>query len=189
MILESIVTTLNDDGSLNVSPMGPMIADDPADGFELRPFSTSQTLQNLIARPQGVMHVTDDVLLFAQAAIGVPNPLPPTHAAETIAGEILSDACRAYEFKMSFADTTAQRANLKCEVTRQHRLRDFWGFNRAKHAVLESAILATRLAFLPADEITDQFQRMHIIVEKTGGASELAAMDLLQAFVDRGGNI
>ena len=38
--------------------------------FVLRPFHTSTTYHNLKARGEGVLHVTDDVLLLAQTAIG-----------------------------------------------------------------------------------------------------------------------
>ena len=75
MILEGIVTTVNADGTLNISPMGPTIADDvqsdgKIDQFVLRPFDTSTTFANLKRTRAGVLHVTDDVLLFARAAIG-----------------------------------------------------------------------------------------------------------------------
>ena len=74
-ILEGIVTTLNRDDSVNLSPMGPIV-DSQFNTLVLRPFRLSQTYNNLRRTGQGVFHVTDDVTLIAQAAIGVPNPLP-----------------------------------------------------------------------------------------------------------------
>ena len=78
MILEGIVTTLNDDATLNIAPMGPRV--DPGTNlarFELRPYRSSTTYHNLKARGEGVFHVTDDVLLLAQTAIGVAvSPAP-----------------------------------------------------------------------------------------------------------------
>ncbi len=96
MILEGIVTTLSLEGALNVAPMGPWIDPDLSMAqFVLRPFHTSTTYQNLKARGEGVFHVTDDVLLLAQTAIGAdPFPAPATRAADLIAGKVLSDACR-----------------------------------------------------------------------------------------------
>ena len=41
------------------------------------------------------------------------------------------------------------------KLPQQHH-REFFGFNRAKHAVLEAAILATRVELLPADEILSE---------------------------------
>ena len=63
-------------------------------------------------------------------------------------------------------------------------MRDFWGFNRGKHAVLEAAILATRLDFLPAQEIEEQYIRLATIVNKAGGAKEKSAFQLLSNFVN-----
>ena len=92
-ILEGIVTTLNVDGSVNISPMGPIV-DDALDRLWLRPFKTSTTYQNLKRTGRGVFHVTDDVELLAQAAVGQPSSLP--RYAATPAGDVLihADACR-----------------------------------------------------------------------------------------------
>jgi hypothetical protein len=62
-----------------------------------------------------------------------------------------------------------------------HRGRDWFGFHRARHAVLEAAILATRFHLLPADEIAREFARLKVIVDKTAGPAELEAFALLDA--------
>ncbi len=187
MILEAIITTTNDDGSMNVSPMGPLIEDnnDPSGEFELRPFDTSRTFANLQQRPFGVLHVTDDVMLFARAAIGQLNSLPLSRPAEkNPAGFILQDACRWHEFQAVFFDTAEPRKNIRCRTVASGRQRDFWGFNRAKFAVLEAAILATRVNFLPVGEIEGQLPRLKTIVEKTGGDMETRAFALIEQFID-----
>lgn len=184
MILESIVTTLNEDGSPNLSPMGPTVTEN-LDAFELRPFNTSRTFANLKRTKSGVLHVTDNVELFARAAIGQLESLPEFFAAEKVSGRVIADSCRWYEFVVEFIDETGPRMNLNCRTVHAGRNRDFWGFNRAKHAVLEAAILATRLDFLPADEIRDQFVRLQSTVNKTGGPQEHVAFELLSEFVGR----
>ena len=189
MILESIVTTINDDATVNISPMGPRILHASDNGtfqhFELRPFDTSTTFANLKRARAGVLHIDDDVDLFARAAVGKISgySLPALIPAEKVDGKIIKTACRAYEFKVNFIDETGSRMSLNCEVVSTHRQRDFFGFNRAKHAVLEAAILATRLDFLPAEEISEQFRRLKVIVEKTAGPSESRAFDYLEQFV------
>ena len=182
MILESIVTTVNEDGSLNISPMGPTVNEDLSQ-FTLRPFDTSTTFANLKRNQVGVMHVTDDVLLFARAAIGVGSVEPPTRDAESIEGKVLMGVCRYYEFRVEFIDETGPRMSLNCTTVRAGRLRDFWGFNRAKHAVLEAAIIATRIDFLPAQEIDNAMVRLQTIVDKTAGPQEAEAMKLLVDFI------
>ena len=63
------------------------------------------------------------------------------------------------------------------------RLRDFFGFNRAKHAVVEAAILATRIGILDADHIRGEFERLAVLVEKTGGHQERRAFAFLQSYL------
>ncbi len=185
MILEGIVTTLNDDATLNIAPMGPRV--DPSANlarFELRPYRSSTTYRNLKARGEGVFHVTDDVLLLAQTAIGLAvAPVPVTRPADVIAGRILLDACRYYEFRVAELDDREERTTIVAETTAQGRLRDFFGFNRARHAVLEAAILATRSEILPLDEMLAEFRKLAVLVDKTGGPRERAAFTLLHRHV------
>lgn len=182
MILEAIVTTINDDGTPNISPMGPTVNDASLKTFELRPFPTSRTFANLKRTKMGVLHITDDVEMFALAALGSLNT-PPLQDASRVTGKIISDSCRWFEFQVEFIDETGPRISLNCRTVHQGRMRDFWGFNRAKHAVIEAAILATRIDFLPAEEVRDQFTRFESIIIKTGGEQEKSAFDRLSQFV------
>lgn len=182
MILETIVTSSNLDGSTNVSPMGPRVENGMA-SFQLRPFNTSTTFANLKRTRAGVLHITDDVALFAKSAIGKLSELPALQPAVEVTGQIIVDACRWYEFVVEYVDETGPRMNLNCRTVTRGRGRDFIGFNRAKHAVLEAAILATRLDFLPAQEIHEQFLRFRSAVEKTGGEQEISAFNLLADYV------
>ncbi len=178
MILEGLVTTLSSDGSVNISPMGPRV-ELPLTRFVLRPYPTSTTYRNLKRTGQGVLHVTDDVELLAQAAVGVPNPLPPMEPATAVEGRILTGACRWYAFRVESLDESRERTEIDCNVVDSGVQREFFGFNRAKHAVLEAAILATRTDFLPGDQILAEFDRLRIMIEKTGGPAEQRAFDFL----------
>ena len=182
MILEGIVTTRDAAGGVHVAPMGPIV-DERMATLRRRPFQTSQTYANLKARGCGVFHVVDDVLLLARAAIGqLPEP-PPTFPATKVPGEVLSQACRWYEFQVEEFDDSRERADLLARVVHVGRLRDFVGFNRAKHAVLEAAILATRTHLIPRQEILSEFARLKTLVDKTAGPQEIEAFALLERFV------
>jgi hypothetical protein len=185
VILEGIVTTLSSEGVLNIAPMGPKLGPDLSmRRFELRPYRTSTTFRNLKASGEGIFHVTDDVLLLAQTAIGVKvTPPPKLRPADVVSGSILEAACRYYEFRVVELDDQAERTRLLVQTVAEGRLRDFLGFNRARHAVVEAAILATRTAFLPQAEILAEFQRLATIVSKTGGPAEDAAFQLLKEYV------
>jgi hypothetical protein len=181
-LLEGIVTTLNFDGTPHVTPIGPIV-DAGFTRLLLRHYHTSTTYQNLKRTRQGVLHVTDDVELFARAAVGQLAELPRLVAAKAIDGVILEDACRWYAFRVISIDDAGERTEIVAETVDQGRLRDFFGFNRAKHAVIEAAILATRIDFLEARHIQEEFERLAGPVTKTGGHQERNAFDFLKQFV------
>lgn len=184
MILEGLITTINDGGSVNLSPMGPVV-NEAMTHCVLRPFKTSRTYHNLVQRREAVFHVTDDVELIAQSAVAVPDPFPEMKPAEIISGWIIKDACRWYALQLRSLDDERERSEIVCEVVGQGRVRDFFGFNRAKHAVLEAAILATRTKILNGDEIVSEMMRLERIVGKTAGEKELRAFQFLQGYIHR----
>ncbi len=184
MILEGIVTSIDPAGLVNFAPMGPYV-EASFETLRLRPYKTSRTFQNLKANGQGVFHVVDDVLLLAQAAIGSLNQLPDIFPAEKIKGQVIKSACRWYEFEVTELDESQDRTNIIARVVHMGRLRDFVGFNRAKHAVLEAAILATRVHLLKRDYIVQEYDRLQVPLEKTAGAAELEAFALLRDFIQR----
>jgi hypothetical protein len=183
MILEGLVTTAGADGAMHLAPMGPRVEPDWS-GFLLRPFPTSQTYRNLKAHGEGVLHVTDDVLLLAQAAVGR-AALPSSRPAERVRGFVLTGACRFYEFVVRSIDESQERVQIRTEVVHRGTFREFFGLNRAKHAVVEAAILATRLHLLPIEEIRAEYRKLRVLVEKTGGPAEHAAFDFLTEHVER----
>jgi hypothetical protein len=184
MILEGIVTTRNADGTVNISPMGPRV-DESMERLLLRPYQTSTTYQNLKRTGNGVFHVTDDVFLLAQAAVGQPEPLPTLLPVEAVDCPMLADACRWYAFRVESLDDRHDRTAIVARVIDRGTIREFFGFNRAKHAVIEAAILATRTQFLPTDEINADFDRLAVLVEKTGGPREQEAFEFLRQHVHR----
>jgi len=184
VILEGIVTTVSPEGTVNIAPMGPEIGP-TMERFLLRPFRTAQTYRNLKAHGEGVLHVTDDVLLLAKAALGSVDPLPPLSPAKCVRGFVLQNSCRFYEFRVASIDDREERTRIVAEVLNSGRLRDFFGFNRAKHAVVEAAILATRTAFLPLAEIEAEYRKLAVIVSKTGGPDEEQAFALLRDHIAR----
>ena len=182
MILEGIVTTLNADGTVNISPMGPEV-DESMRQLVLKPYRTSTTYDNLKRTGQGVFHVTDDVELLAHAAVGAPDPLPELIACKSVEGRILAGACRWYALRVLSLDDRQDRTRIVCDVVDQGHLRDFFGFNRAKHAVLEAAILATRTSFLNPDDVLQELDRLRPAIGKTGGPAEQRAFQFLHDHV------
>lgn len=188
MILEGVVTTRNADGSVNIAPMGPKLrlAEDGQPQFHrflLRPFKSSLTFQNIARDRCGVLHVTDDVLLIAKAAVLDVFELPPLVPAERVAGEVLADCCRFYEFVVDDFDDSSERSSIEVHVVRERFVREFFGLNRAKHAVVEAAILATRKHMLPLEVLNADLERLRPLIDKTGGPREREAFLLLERFI------
>jgi uncharacterized protein len=183
LVLEGIVVTLDAAGRHNIAPMGPRV-DRQITRLLLRPFPTSHTYQNLKATRSGVFHITDDVELMAQAAIGRLDPPPSLTPIETFPCPRLTDGCRWFAFQAESFDESAKRVSINCPIVASGEVRPFFGFNRAKHAVLEASILATRLGILPNDEIRLEMQRLAVLVEKTAGLQERRAFELVQNYVN-----
>lgn len=174
MIIESIFTTLAADGTLNCAPMGVEWGEDT---IVVKPFLETTTFKNLRDTGAGVVNLTDDVMLFAQAALA--NPVFPHGPATAVKGAVLEAACSWRELSVVSIDDTPPRSRIVTRVVHRGSRRDFLGFNRARHAVLEAAILATRLHLLPASEITQELARLQVIVDKTAGPREREAMALV----------
>ena len=185
VILEAIITTMNDDGSANISPMGCLV-DQEITSLVLRPYKSTRTFANLKRQGIGVLHVTDDVELIARAAVGQLNPPPKMVVHRDTGATILANCCRWYAFRATTIFDESDRTTVECEVTHQGRIRDFFGFNRAKYAVVEAAILATRLHILKPEDIRSQLKRLAEPVKKTAGDQERRAFDFLCAYIENG---
>ena len=104
-----------------------------------------------------------------------------------VAGRVLLSSARHHEFRVVRLDDSDERTTIEVETVHSGRLGDLFGLNRARFAVVEAAILATRLGLIPADEIRAAFDRLQPLVDKTGGPAEREAFDLLRAHIETGG--
>jgi len=178
VIVETIVTTVAADGTPNFAPMGVEWGDE---AIVLKPFLDTTTYRNIAASRAAVVNLTDDVRIFARAAIS--NPQYESGPATLVRGVVLADCCSWRELEVQAIDTTPPRSRIAMAVVHRGTRREFIGFNRAQHAVLEAAIYATRLHLLPRSFIDSELARLQVIVDKTAGPRELEAMALLAAHV------
>jgi hypothetical protein len=182
VIIETIVTTVSGDGEVNCAPMG--VEWDPAatgDTIVLKPFLETATYRNVVATHAAVVNVVDDVRVFARAAIS--NPTYTTEPASVVRGVVLADACSWRELVVRGIDSTPPRSRIETAVVHRGVRREFIGFNRARHAVLETAIYATRVHLLEASFLQAELARLQVIVDKTAGPREFEAMALLADFI------
>src|ERR671930_781075 len=156
-IVETVTTTINPDGTVNCAAMGVEWGDEI---IVIKPYRATRTLRNLQATGAAVVNLTDDILLFAQAALG--DPQPPTRRAAAIDGAILADACSWREVTVEAIDTSGPRARVTTRIVARGAGREFLGFNRARHAVLEASITASRARWLPSAEIRAELDRLQV---------------------------
>jgi len=167
MIIESIVTTQARDGTVHIAPMGVIWRDETP---VLAPFRPSTTLDNLAAHPFAVINHTDDVRIFAGCLTGRRDW--PTRAAEKVLGHVLIDALSHQEVAVDRRDEDETRPRFSCHVVHAANHRAFAGFNRAQAAVIEAAILVSRLHILPADKVEREIAYLEIAIGKTAGPRE-----------------
>ena len=180
MIVESIVTTLGADGSVNCAPMGVEWGEAV---IVLKPFLETATYRNVLATGAAVVNLVDDARVFARAAIS--NPEYPTVPADVVRGVVLSDCCSWRELTVRSIDSTPPRSRIETSVVHRGVRREFIGFNRARHAVLEAAIYATRLHLLERAFLESEMARLQVIVDKTAGPDEREAMALLTEYMHK----
>jgi hypothetical protein len=174
MIRETIVTTASQDGRVHVAPLGLI-----ADGAEwiIAPFSPSTTLDNLRAVPFAVASHTDDVRVFAGCLTGRHDW--PTVPSGHVPVPRLAGALAHEELAVVRVTEDAQRPRFHCRVVHRCSHAAFAGFNRAQAAVIEGAILVSRLHMLPRDRIAREMAALEIVVDKTAGDAEREAWSWL----------
>jgi hypothetical protein len=147
----------------------------------LKPFLDTATYRNVSATRAAVVNLVDDVRIFARAAIS--NPTYPTEPAAVVKGVVLTECCSWREVEATSIDSTPPRSRIETTVVHRGVKREFIGFNRARNAVLEAAIYATRVHLLSRDFIDIEMQRLQVIVDKTAGPEEHEAMTLLAEYI------
>lgn len=179
LIRETIVITASREGRAHIAPIG-LIAE--RDDWIIAPFRPSTTLDNLVAVPFATANNTDDVRVFAGCLTG--RFTWPTVAAEEVPVPRLADALSHIELAVMDVQEDPQRPRLRCRVVRSISHAPFQGFNRAQSAVLEAAILVSRLHMLPRERIERELAYLRSAVEKTAGAREIEAWGWLMQKVE-----
>jgi hypothetical protein len=170
LIVETIVTTKNAKGEVHIAPLG-LIAEGA--NWALAPFRPSRTLDNLREVPFAVASHTDDVRVFAGRLTGRKDWA--TRPAEKVDGAVLGTAVSHWELAVDRVTEDDLRPRFSCRLVHAASHRPWGGFNRAQAAVLECAVLVSRLKMLPVDKIEAELKYLEIAVSKTASERELEA--------------
>jgi hypothetical protein len=182
-IVETIITTMNPRGEFHVAPLG-LIRE--GEHWIIGPFKPSTTLDNLRANPTFTASHTDDVRVIAGCVTGRKDW--PTVDAARILGGRLKDCVSHWELKVDRIIEDELRPRFFCKIVHQETHKGWEGYSRAQAAVIELAVLTTRLHMLPAEKIDAELKYLEIAITKTAGERELQAwgwlMDKVSAWRD-----
>ena len=180
MIQESLVTTVNAQGVAHIAPMGVHVVQNQ---FVILPFKPAQTLSNLLESKTAVINYCDDVRIFAGCLTGRRDW--PLLAAERVRGNYLAAALAHTEVVLERVEDDELRPKLFCKAVHSVNHLPFQGFNRAQFAVLEAAILVSRLGRLPWEKIAAELDYLRIGLEKTAGEREWQAWGWLMELIEQ----
>lgn len=176
MIFESIVTTISAEGVAHIAPLGVHTHER---GFVIAPFRPSRTLENISATRCAVINACDDVRVFAGCLTGRKDWA--TEPAQHVRAPRLSAAIAHQEVEVvSVENAESERPRFICTVRHSAQHSAFRGFNRAQAAVVEAAILVSRLHMLPAEKVDAEMAYLQIAIDKTAGDAEREAWGWLQ---------
>lgn len=168
MIYETVVTTVNAEGRVHVAPMGVRYQ---GEHVVLMPFKPSTTLDNVLATRSAVLNLLTDVRVFAGCVTGRRDwPVQPVDGGVRLAAALAHVALRLDAVK-----DDAQRPVLTMARTAEAAHAPFLGMNRAQAAVVEGAVLVSRLHMLPMDKVRTEMAYGQIAIDKTAGPAEREA--------------
>jgi uncharacterized protein len=183
-LIETVVTTLNPGGNANCAAMGVRWREQDVVFW---PFHDTRTLRNLRVRGEAVVHLTDDALLFVQAALG--HPQPSTRPAAHVEGAVIEDCSAWREVVVTEIVATADtlpRSRVHARVVAAGTgSQPPLGMCRARHAAVEASIAASRLRLLGPERVGAELDRLQELVDRTAGPRERAAMEYVRNYVAR----
>jgi hypothetical protein len=190
VIYETIITTSNADDSPHIAPFGIRELDD---NVIVSPFRPSTSLDNLLRSGCAVVNATDDVRVFAGALTGRRDW--PVERVQHISGWRLQSALSHRELELLSVKEDALRPELTFRVVYEETHAPFRGYNRAQAAVLEAAVLVSRLNMLTMEKVDKEVGYLMIAIEKTAGENEQQAWQWLMEKIENhkaamtGGNL
>lgn len=167
MIFETIIISTNAAGEAHVTPFG---VKHEGDDIVISPFKPSKTLENILTRKSATMNLTDDVRVFAGGLTKRTawRLLP----ANKIKGFRLDGCLNHVELTLVDVRENTERPELIMQPVETQQHKAFNGFNRAQAAVIELAVLTSRLHMLPREKVESERNYLQIAIDKTAGARE-----------------
>jgi hypothetical protein len=179
MIIETIISTINNKGEVNFAPFG---IKRNKKIIYISPYIPSKTLNNLISTKSAVINYINECSYFVDCIIG--EKKFNTSRSHEINGYYLKNSLAHDEVRVLSVKEDEIRPTFKCEVIGEYLHKKYPGYNRANGAVIEACILATRVKMLKKTKIENELNYLNISVEKTAGKNELKSWHKIKKFIE-----
>ena len=178
MIIESIVSTINEKRNVNFAPFG-VIREKKK--IIISPYVPSTTLKNLQNNNCAVVNYTDNANFYVNCIIG--QKKFKKKKAELIDGFYLQDTMAFDEVTVHKIVEDEIRPKFICKVVNSVTKKSYDGHNRARASIIEACILASRIGMLSSKKILNELKYLSIGVKKTAGPNEEEAWKKINSYI------
>ena len=185
MIHEVIVTTKDSKDKIHIAPMGIRWLNDNHNSKKIiiSPFKPSTTLDNLMITKKAVINFIDDVRVFAGIVTKKKRDWDVNSSNDEYPYLYNTNTYIPVNVVEIIEDKV--RPRIICEQFDTHVIRPFLGFNRAQSAVIEGAVLTSRLGMIDDVKIMNEIKYLKIAIDKTAGTREIEAWKWIMSKIDQ----
>ena len=191
-IVESVLTTLNPDGSVNAAPMG--VARKGPVQLEIRPYRSSKTHSNLNRNPEACINVINDPTIFLVTAFKEekfdfsPPKFSHDNSIEQADAVVFLTMLKREEIDKERSSFVGEASSIKL-ITESPTV-----FSRGRAQAIEAIIHATRIEYylknrklVEAEDYIDRFNRCKRVVLKVSSqdSPETRTVEALERLIDR----
>jgi hypothetical protein len=176
MIIETVITTINELGRIHFSAVGVKFFKSKA-LFDL--YKKSDTFENLKIKDYGIINIVDKAEYFIKAALSSEK----IDISEIKKNELyyLTDCCSYYHFKVLKIKDCGRKYRVEVKILRKKENRKYIGFNRANNLLLEAAIIASRIGITKNKNDLKKFlENNKRIIFKTGDKNTKKLLKFLE---------
>jgi hypothetical protein len=191
-IVESVLTTLNPDGSVNAAPIG--VARKGPVQLEIRPYRSSKTHSNLNRNPEACINVINDPAIFLVTAFKEekfdfsPPKFSHDNSIEQADAVVFLTMLKREEIDKERSSFVGEASSIKL-ITESPIV-----FSRGRAQAIEAIIHATRIEYylknrklVEAEDYIDRFNRCKRVVLKVSSqdSPETRTVEALERLIDR----
>ena len=180
MIIESIITSSDKAGCVNVAPFGIKLNEDI---ITISPYIPSKTLENILYNNSLVINYVDDANIYVDCIVG--EKKFKLNKCKKLNCYYLKNSIIHHEAKVIDYKPDPVRPIFECKIIYSENHNDFMGINRARSALIEACILATRTSYLGKSKILSDLEYLSNAINKTSGKIEKKSWTKIKNFINK----